>query len=243
MKEKLRFTIVVCILFIGSNDLFGQVIERVRPMETWVFRSVLDKKPRMVTLALNKDLWAAYDANNCSFVKAWKGDVELLGPVYNYDHGPQPRMVGKKYAEGANSDTVWHVLKNGKSILTKVNFKGYTWDNNQIIFNYEIETEDGKKIIVRETPEFIRQQKSNFPGLQRIFTTENVPAGYEVLLDLKAESLPKEKYFTTNGVFIKRIMAERYYDWGKTIMMEGTLKLNLNATTSVLTYFSPKVVQ
>ena len=35
-----------------------------RPRDVWVFRSVLDQRARMVTLALHDDLWVAYDATH-----------------------------------------------------------------------------------------------------------------------------------------------------------------------------------
>ena len=46
-----------------------------RPNSPWVFRSVLDKKPRMVTFALNDRLWVAYSVDSCSLYKAWSGSV------------------------------------------------------------------------------------------------------------------------------------------------------------------------
>jgi hypothetical protein len=48
-----------------------------RPRDPWVFRCVLDRKPRMVTLALAEDLWVAYDATNCGLARAWKGGVKF----------------------------------------------------------------------------------------------------------------------------------------------------------------------
>ena len=41
-----------------------------RPRDPWAVRSVLDKKPRMLTLALNKDCYVAYDLAHCTFYKA-----------------------------------------------------------------------------------------------------------------------------------------------------------------------------
>ena len=41
-----------------------------RPIEPWVFRSVLDETPRIVTAALSDEIWVAYDARTASLFKA-----------------------------------------------------------------------------------------------------------------------------------------------------------------------------
>ena len=74
----------------SKRSIADPSIGQNRPMEPWVFRSVLDKKPRMLTLAMNKDLFIAYDTKRGSLYKAWKGDVDLDGAVYTTYHGPQP---------------------------------------------------------------------------------------------------------------------------------------------------------
>ena len=48
-----------------------------RPNDPFVFRSVMDKRPRMVTIALHDNLWASYSADSCSLYKTWKGGVDL----------------------------------------------------------------------------------------------------------------------------------------------------------------------
>ena len=58
----------------------------VRPNDPWVFRSVLDKQPRMVTFALNDKLWVSYSTDSCSLYKAWAGSVDFTGAVYNMRH-------------------------------------------------------------------------------------------------------------------------------------------------------------
>ena len=50
-----------------------------RPRDPWAFRSVLDKQPRMLTLALDSACYAAYDLANCRLYKVWKGGVTLEG--------------------------------------------------------------------------------------------------------------------------------------------------------------------
>lgn len=63
----------------------------------FVFRSVLDGRPRAVTAALHDDLWLSWDATTCSLVRAWCGDVRFDGAVYTSVHGPQPTSRGIPY--------------------------------------------------------------------------------------------------------------------------------------------------
>jgi len=65
-----------------------------RPLEPWAFRSVLDSTPRVLTLALHDQLWAAYHTDSCSLFKVWKGNVRFQGAVYDQAHGPQPESLG-----------------------------------------------------------------------------------------------------------------------------------------------------
>ena len=53
-----------------------------RPTDPWAFRSVLDKNPRMLTLALDTACYIAYDLARCSLYKVWKGGVLMEGTAY-----------------------------------------------------------------------------------------------------------------------------------------------------------------
>ena len=82
MKKLFCLTLLFSFLFIFScqEDIepnFGAD----RPFQPWVFRSVLDLQPRMLTLALDEKMWAAYHADNGALYKVWKGNVELTGAV------------------------------------------------------------------------------------------------------------------------------------------------------------------
>ena len=85
---------------LSATLLLGGQESIQRPRDIWVFRSVLDKRARMVTMALSDDLWVAYDATNCGLYKAWKGGVKFDGAVYTTSHGPQPTSEGAAYVVG-----------------------------------------------------------------------------------------------------------------------------------------------
>lgn len=58
--------------------------------EMRAFRSVLDGKPRVLTLRLGDELSIAYDTEAGTLFKVWDGQVTFSGPVYDQKHGPQP---------------------------------------------------------------------------------------------------------------------------------------------------------
>ena len=114
-----------------------------RPTENWVFRSVLDKKSRIATVALNKNMWLAYNTQTATLYKAWKGGVDFDGAVYTTRHGPQPTSLG--YAYYAHNEA-WVLFDNEKEIKPKVQYKGHRFENGEVIFKFLLETPDNKKI-------------------------------------------------------------------------------------------------
>lgn len=65
-----------------------------RPIDPWVFRSVLDGNARMLTAALDPNLWIAFDVDHGELWRVWGGDVHFTGTVYDTLHGPQPTARG-----------------------------------------------------------------------------------------------------------------------------------------------------
>jgi len=157
-----------------------------RPRDIWVFRSVLDKRARMVTLALSDDLWVAYDATNCGLYKAWKGGVKFDGAVYTTSHGPQPTSEGAAYVVGEVDKPVWSLTNGGRPVETKVRFRGYRMDAGQAILRYEL-SGGGKTVTVDEIPEF--RVPSTF---ERRFSVGSLPEGWTARLALPA----KESHLT-----------------------------------------------
>src|SRR5687767_475682 len=87
-----------------------------RPRDPWVFRSVLDNKPRMITVALHDNLYVSYDAQACQLYKAWKGGVVFDGAVYTTHHGPQPSSKGYAYFTQSDKSSFWYLVINGKDV-------------------------------------------------------------------------------------------------------------------------------
>ena len=79
MRTRILLPLFVIGLFFAScGDADSDVLatrNAGRPNSPWVFRSVLDQQPRMITFALDDHLWVAYSVDSCSLYKAWSGSV------------------------------------------------------------------------------------------------------------------------------------------------------------------------
>ena len=97
-----------------------------RPHDPWVFRSVLDTQARMVTLALDDNLWVAYSAEFGSLYKAWKGRVEFDGAVYTTAHGPQPLSIGDAWILN-DIEMPWRLKVNGAEVKPDVQYRVHSF--------------------------------------------------------------------------------------------------------------------
>ena len=171
-----------------------------RPRDPWVFRSVLDQRARMVTIALSSDMWVAYDATWCGLYKAWKGGVQFDGAVYTTVHGPQPTSIGTAYVQGPDG-LVWaSTSSDGKRVDLPVRWRGYVLQKGEVRLQYELTLPDRSVVHVEETPEFVRAEKlSDDPkslapwlskglvGLRRTFSATGIPAGQSISVAVQAE--------------------------------------------------------
>ena len=88
LRLTLCFHVLAALLTLGCEPNPTQEIQR--PIEPWALRSVLDYRPRMITLALDSELYVAYDLQQCGLYKAWKGGVKWEGIVYTDTKTMQP---------------------------------------------------------------------------------------------------------------------------------------------------------
>jgi len=228
-------------VMLSSVATWAQEIKR--PTELWVFRSVLDKRARVITVALHNDLYVAYDGNNCGVFKIWKEGVQLDGAVYTTKHGPQPTSLGKPYSLGLVDEQIWNLYKDGKEVSTKVAFKGYTWKGNKVTFNYQLTLGNNQVVLVSETPEYALKPKENKPGLERTFTVKDLPTGYTAGVRINTENMVDKTDFVTDGTFKTETKTDKYETFGTVWNTKGVLFLKPNSITKLTTYFSPEVVK
>jgi len=101
-----------------------------RPHSPWVFRSVLDEQPRMITLALHDKVWAAYSTQDAALYKVWSGNVNFDGAVYTTAHGPQPMSIGDAWLVNEHKNP-WKISKNGSEIAGYLMVKKFKFQKVQ----------------------------------------------------------------------------------------------------------------
>src|SRR5690554_681352 len=223
MKFSRFFHLPVLLFLMGFIFSCDNPVKYERPIDTWVFRSVMDLQPRMLTVALNKDLYACYNLQSGSLYKVWKGGVNYEGAVYTTAHGVQPTSYGFAYLQDDSPKTQWR-LKNGDRMeVPKINYLGYTMIDGQVGIDFELLSENGESIKIREIPEY--GQKDNRSGLVRTF---------EILEGAPDNLVPVLGYSLEEGVIFKETISGGNREGGSELLEVGK-------KTTVSTYFNPVV--
>lgn len=152
-----------------------------RPLEPWAFRSVLDRKPRMLTVALDTACYVAYDLSTCTLYKVWKGGVLMEGAAYSDKKNVQPISWGQSYLPDSIRETQWVAEKDQRTQASRIIHKGHAFKDKQIYLKYWMILATGDTIRIEERPEFVRNEKGD-PGLERTFSLSGVPDGVTVSL-------------------------------------------------------------
>ena len=221
---KLNVQLLGMVLFLTAIVLNSCVTDREyeRPKETWAFRSVMDKQPRMLTLALHRDLYACYNLQTGNLYKVWKGGVNYDGAVYTTAHGIQPTSFGFPYVLDTAKHTRW-MLKTASGIDTAtINYLGYRFTRGQINIEYELISSTGGSVVVSEIPEYTFQNdRSGF--IRKFSFSKGSDSGLIPLLDypVKAELIAEE---TLNG---------------KSWTRENQDPIEITKKVTVETYFKP----
>jgi hypothetical protein len=165
------------------------VAPAARPRDPWVLRCVLDGRPRMLVVALDRDLWAAYDTQSCTLARTWRGDVNFDGPVYTTAHGPQPTSRGDDLPD-LTVGAAWHVQRcdddsPGNFALdpqpAAVSFRGHRYVDGHVQLLYALTCPDGSRMSITET---IEAAHPNAGGIEfvRQFDTDRWPDWRPLLL-------------------------------------------------------------
>ncbi|WP_439482568.1 c-type cytochrome [Cyclobacterium plantarum] len=152
-----------------------------RPRDPWAFRSVLDRKPRMLSLALDSACYAAYDLSTGQLYKVWKGGILMEGTVFTNKKNIQPSSWGTAYYEENELPGKWVISKNGQEIPFDLQYKGYLLLDNKITLNLEFLLNDGSLISLQESPEF-KRDSSGKPGFNRSFRLNGQPPAVSIEL-------------------------------------------------------------
>lgn len=223
-----------------------------RARDPFVFRSVLDQRARMVTLALNDDLWLAYDAQTCALYKAWKGGVKFDGAVYTTVHGPQPTSRGVAYTEEVEGPA-WSAELGGKALGVHPAYEGYSIDNGRAMLRWRLDLDDGRAVHVEEHSEFVRPEHlfpaerleelgltAGDPGLIRTLRSFDLPEGVAVRLLARTdgtrgpklcESCDREKLIDEKDASGKVVATK---------ILSNVVLTKERSVTRLITFFEPR---
>jgi cytochrome c len=208
-----------------------------RPLDNWVFRSVMDSIPRIVTAALHDDVWLSYSAEDGTVYKAWDGTVNFDGAVFTTAHGPQPTSIGDAWFINTIKKP-WSVEIGGKAEEPKVSYKGHRFVKEQVEFMYELTLSNGKSIKVFEKPEAIIKDAAR--GLERTFTLENAPKEVTVFYELNLSSIASESSVTSDGTWTQTSSEKRKAKGLSGFDVVGKLTLNNDKSTTLTAMFTSK---
>lgn len=174
----------------------------VRSRDPFVFRCVLDARPRVVIAALADDMWVAWDTQNAGLFKAWNGGVRFDGAVYTTVHGPQPTSRGSTYTTGADG-APWTAYIDGKPVPAHTSWVGYMIEGRRVVLEWKVTFGTGREVLVRERPECVRRREwmnpatledahlgdGAQPTLRREFQALGLRAGEQLNLTLRTDGV------------------------------------------------------
>lgn len=242
--KKLLFIFTTLVLFVvlacHQQSQITETYDYNRPHDPWVFRSVMDGQARIVTLALHDNMWAAYNTNDASLYKVWKGGVNFDGAVYTTVHGPQPSSIGDAWFINQHKNP-WLQISNGiEQPVKNVKYRGHIFEAGQVTLKYDLTLNDGTTAQVTEQPEF-DEKEGGQQGWIRTFTTANVPSGVHIGLKINVSSVATEgNIVVKNGTWNVSTSTERKAKNLTALDINGILQLENNGTTTFANYFVKK---
>ncbi|MDH5604975.1 MAG: cytochrome C, partial [Cyclobacteriaceae bacterium] len=93
----------------------------------------------------------------------------------------QPTSWGSSYFCDSLKLSKWTVTRDGAPVQARIVNKGYRFSNEQVTLSHQVILPGGDTIQVLERPEYVADSE-NKPGLERLFTTSNVPEGVVLTL-------------------------------------------------------------
>ncbi len=196
----------------------------------WVFRSVLDRQPRMITFALSKTLWAAYDTETASLYKVWRDGVEFDGAVYTTRHGPQPSSEGAGYIVN-DVEATWLVRHGDREETPKVQYLGHRFEEGHAALRYALLFGEGERVEIEEWPEAFASADGRPAFFRRFDILEN-GANAVVALTTSVQSLGALEDIDTNGTWT--VQETKQED--RTLAIRGQLTLRPHETRFVTTF-------
>ncbi len=135
-----KLSLLVVTLFVLSCNQESTVVsdDNADAFSMWVFRSVIDQQPRMITAQLQDDFYVSYYTQSGALYKAWKGIVNMEGAVYDGAHGPQPTSVGDAYIVNDTEYRPWSYMTANGSLPATIDYRGHRMMSDQFQLLYTL---------------------------------------------------------------------------------------------------------
>ena len=198
MKSRILIFFTFLLILSCSTDPKTPTTNTSKALDTWVFRSVLDGIPRMITAQLDDDFFVAYNTQTASMYKAWKGIVNYEGAVYDGAHGPQPAAVGDAYLKYAPDHRSWYFKNSGDEVTADIEYRGHKMSDGGVELMYTIINPTSKASY--DINERIRFKKTE--GGDHVLSRTFIPQGNasgDAALHLKANAIVVDKSRVTLG--------------------------------------------
>ncbi|MCI4666805.1 MAG: hypothetical protein MRZ79_01495 [Bacteroidia bacterium] len=205
-----------------------------RPIANWVFTATLDGRPNVLVVALHKQLWVAYDRNNCQLIKAWQGGVKIE------EGGKKVISNGLTfYQEDPSQKNGWKVMKDGETQQPMAKMGNVSLANDTLTLKYELTLSDGHVIWVEEIPEvIIRDQNPNRCGLERRIVVGNMPLNSNLGINMVYKDMLRKKDIKSDFKVNTLSHDKKIFDFGTVHDMEVDALLNPVEPTSIKMMFT-----
>lgn len=184
----------------------------------------------MITFALAKTLWAAYDTQTAALYKVWRDGVEFDGAVYTTRHGPQPASEGGGYIVNETT-TPWIVRHGGREYTPTVQYLGHRFEDKRAAIRYALLFGDGQRVEIEEWPEASTADDGRARFFRRFDILKN-DANAQVVLTTSVQSLIAPDDIETNGTWTVRERTQR----DDTLELRGQLELRPKQTHFTATF-------
>lgn len=187
----LLYTLITIQLFsqLANADTLNEQAKKLAQIpHPKVFRSVLNERPRMLTILLDDKHAIAYDTWHGLLGLGWQVTngplVNFTGPVYDGAHGKQPLTLGDILFENKEAEFT--------SSLGTTHFLGYSTRDDKVILKYGIKNSRHQVIaVIEELPQFRRGV------LKRSFRVSPSSAGQNI----RFTPVPSVKWKQKNSSF------------------------------------------
>jgi hypothetical protein len=134
----------------------------------------------MVVAAVGPGWWVAFDATSGAIHRAWEGEVQFTGTVYDTRHGPQPRSVGEALF---SSEPVRIVGSSQAGMAINWRWRGYRFVEGEVEFLLVGAMPDGREIGVSISPR-VYGPADRPDGIRLVVAATGLRAGEKAILPL-----------------------------------------------------------